>query len=156
MVSKIDSSRSATEVTSSIDVLLAIKWVALAWREVKSSTIVKCFKHAGIFNDGLNVHALSEENHFQDVDETIAIGSLISTTMESRRDTCSVEEYRNCDNDLAVCVDLDDEKWENFMDKLSKEEIADTIEEEPDVDEEFDISPFSPNKELQRGNTILS
>ena len=49
------------------------------------------------------------------------------------------------DNDLAVCVDLDDQKWEeNFMDNLVQEEIADTTEEESDVDEEFDISLPSP------------
>ena len=33
------------------------------------------------------------------------------------------------------------------MDNLAQEEIADTIEEESDVDEEFDISPFSQSKE---------
>ena len=34
----------------------------------------------------------------------------------SENDTCSAEEYVNGDNDLAVCVDLDDQKWEeNFM-----------------------------------------
>ena len=60
-------------------------------------------------------------------------------------DTCSVEQYVNGDNDLAVCVDLDDHKWEeNFMDNLVQEEIADTTEEESDVDEEFDISLPSP------------
>ena len=49
----------------------------------------------------------------------------------------SAEEYVNDDNDLAVCVDLDDQKWEeNFMDNL----VHDTTEEESDVDEEFDIS----------------
>ena len=78
--------------------------VKLAWREVKSSTIVKCFKHAEILNDCLNVHALSEEDPFQDIDETIAIGSLISTTMGTRCDTCSAEEYVNGDNDLAVAM----------------------------------------------------
>ena len=30
------------------------------------------------------------------------------------------------------------------MDNLAQEEIADTIEEESDVDEEYDISPPSP------------
>ena len=45
----------------------------------------------------------------------------------SERDTCSAEEYVNGDNDLAVCVDLDDQKWgETFMENLVQEEIADT------------------------------
>ena len=63
----------------------------------------------------------------------------------SEHDTCSAEEYVSGDNDLVVCVDLDDQKWEeNFMDNLVQEEIADTTEEESDVDEEFDISLPSP------------
>ena len=46
---------------------------------------------------------------------------------------------------LLYVFDLDDEKWkENFMDNLVQEEIADTTEEESDVDEEFDISLPSP------------
>ena len=142
VISKIDSCSSATEVTSSINVLVAIRWVALAWREVKSSTIVKCFKHAGVLNDGSNVHALSEEDPFQDIDETITIGSLISTTMGTGRDACSAEEYVNGDNDLAVCVEFDDDIWEeNFMDNLTQEGLPDTIEEESDVDEENLIYP---------------
>ena len=60
----------------------------------------------------------------------------------SEHDTCSAEEYVNGDNNVAVCVDLDDQKWEeNFMDNLVQEEIADTTEEESDVDEEFYIYP---------------
>ena len=69
-----------------------------------------------------------------------------------------MEEYVNGDNDLAVCVDLDDQKWEeNFMDNLVQEEIADTTEEVSDVDEEFDISLSSPKikRYIQRGNTII-
>ena len=77
------------------------------------------FKHAEILNDGLNVHALSEEDPFQDIDETIAIGLLISTTMGTRRDTCSAEEYVNADNDLAVCVDLDDSMGRKLYGQLS-------------------------------------
>ena len=103
MISKIDSCSSATEVTSSINVLLAIRWVALAWREVNSTTIVKCFKHVGILNDGLNFHALSEEDPFQDIDETITMGSLISTTMGTC-DTCSEEEYVHGDDDLLYVL----------------------------------------------------
>ena len=56
----------------------------------------------------------------------------------------SVEEYVNGDDDIAVCVDLDNETWEeNFMDNLAQE-VAVTVEDEPDVDEEFDLSHPSP------------
>ena len=104
---------------------------------------MKCFKHARILNDGLNnVHALSEDP-FQDIDETITMGSLISTKMGTH-DTCSEEEYVYGDDDLPVCDDLDDETWEeNFTDNLAQE-VTVTVEDESDVDEKFDLSPLLP------------
>ena len=61
------------------------------------------------------------------------------------------------DNDLAVCVDLDDQKWEeNFMENLVQEEIADTTEEVSDVDEEFDISLPSPKIKFIDQSSCLS
>ena len=71
--------------------------------------------------------------------------------------TCSAEKYVNGENDLAVCVDLDDQKWEeNFIDNLVQEEIADTTEENLMwMKNLIYISPFSQNIEQQRGNTII-
>ena len=136
VISKMNSCSSASEVTSSINVLGAIRWVATAWTEVKPETIVKCFKQAGIV-DG--VHTPSKASLFEYIDLTM--GSLISTTMGAL-DACSVEEYVTGDRDLAVCIDLNDDKWEeNFMDNLAQEEAT---EQDSDVDEEFDVLPPSP------------
>ena len=71
------------------------------------------------------------------------MGSLISTTMGTC-DTCSEEEYVHGDDDLAVFIDLNDETWgKNFMDNLTQE-ITVIVEDESDVDEEFDLFPPSP------------
>ena len=53
VVAKIDTATLATEFTQSINVLTAIRWVALAWREVKALTVQKCFRHSGILHTDL-------------------------------------------------------------------------------------------------------
>ena len=85
-------------------ILTAIQWVALAWREVKSTTIQKCFRNARALSTDLHISALDKEDPFQDIDEDLDMGSLISGTMGTL-DQCSVEEYVNGDNSLSVCVD---------------------------------------------------
>ena len=141
VLAKIDTSSSATEVTKSINVLSAIRWVALSWREVKSTTIQKCFRNAGILNTDLDVIALDEEDPFQNIDEDIEMSSLISRTMGTLHQ-CSVEEYVNGDNSLSVCVDMDDDQWDaSFLDSLTEEEEPMTAEEE---EEEFNVPPPVP------------
>ena len=48
---------------------MAIRWVALAWKEVKEITITKCFKNDGILNDNSDVVEVTSEDPFQDVDQ---------------------------------------------------------------------------------------
>ena len=143
MIAKIDSVSCVSEVISSINFLVAIRWVAKAWGDVKPTTMVKCFKNAGILA-GLDVHMLSAEDPFQDIDRDLAIGSLIATAMGSS-DQCSAVDYIKGDNDLAVCVDLDDDKWEeNFMDNLTTYEDVPVMPEEESDHEDFDLLPPSP------------
>ena len=143
VVSKIDAANNASEVISSVNVLMAIRWVALAWREVKEITITKSFKNAGILNDNSDVVEVTSEDPFQDIDERMSLGSLISTAMGSL-DSCSVEEYVQGDN-LEVCADFDSEHWENnFMDSLTGQEESNATTEEISDSEEVDIPPPSP------------
>ena len=137
VVFKIDAANNASEVVSSVNVLMAIRWVALAWGEVKETTIIKCFKNAGIPNDVVEV---TSEDPFQDVDERMSLSSLISTAMGSL-DLYSVEEYVQGDN-LEICADFDSEHWEdNFMDSMTGQ---DATAEETSDSEELDTFPPSP------------
>ena len=143
VLAKIDTANSATEVTKSINVLTAIRWVALAWREDKSTTIQKCFRNAGVLSTDLHISALDEEDPFQDIDEDFDMSSLISCTMGTLHQ-CSVEEHVNGDNSLSVCVDMADEQWDkNFLDSLTEEvePVTGDVEEE---EEEFNVPPPVP------------
>ena len=95
---------NATEVTSSINILVAIQWVALAWKEVKESTIIKCFKAGGILNDTFDIQEriCTSEDAFEDVDETISLTPLISAAVGTI-DACSTSKYIYGDNELPVC-----------------------------------------------------
>ena len=145
MLAKIDTSSSATEVTKSINVLTAIRWVALAWREVKSVTIQKCFRNAGVLNTDLDdIIALDEEDPFQSIDEDVEMCSLISRTMGTLHQ-CSVEEYVNGDNSLSVCVDMDDDQWDaSFLDSLTEEEEPMSLTDGEEEEEEFNVPPPAP------------
>ena len=48
VLARVDQCDSASEVAKSITILAAVCWAALAWEKVKSETISKCFRKAGI------------------------------------------------------------------------------------------------------------
>ena len=43
-----DSSLTASEITKSVHILAAIRWVEQAWDAVKEETVVNCFRHCGM------------------------------------------------------------------------------------------------------------
>ena len=45
---------------------------------------------------------MSSDDPFLDVDQTLSLGSLISTAMDSL-ESCSVDQYVNGDDNLQVC-----------------------------------------------------
>ena len=79
VLAKIDTANSATEVTKSVNILTALRWVALVWREVKATTIQK---QAGIRFD---VHTIvsDDEDPFNDIDDEMGMDSLISHAMRT-------------------------------------------------------------------------
>ena len=128
------------EVTGSINVLTAIRLVALGWREVKASTIKKCFRKAGVLRDDFEVQVREEEDPFLDIDDTAQLGSLIHSAMGGS--SCSAEEYITGEDDLPVCADFACEDWdENWLNSLNDNPESDT----GDIEEvDYDLLPPPP------------
>ncbi len=109
IVPKIDECNSASEVAKSVNILVAIRWVAQAWEKVKASTIQKCFRRAGILNDDMSdvVTCEVEDDPFQDLDEDTNLQEVIQQVMLP--DACSVQENANGDDEIPVCIEMDDD-----------------------------------------------
>ena len=58
VISKIDDCSTASDIVQSVNILVAIWWVALAWSKVKESTIRKYFKSAGVLDKDYDIVAL--------------------------------------------------------------------------------------------------
>lgn len=132
VLAKIDESTCASEVCKSITVLVAIRWVAMAWALVQEEMVRKCFRKAGVLQSNLSVVERSEQDPFLEADECGALQDLISTTMSSD-ESCEVGDYLTGENSLPVCAGLDDSDWESsFFAELNQEQEPNEEQEEDD------------------------
>lgn len=153
ILAKIDAAATATDA---VNVLTALRWVAIAWREVKATTVQKCFRRAGILDTDLDVQALCEdEDPFQDIDKQAGMSSLISHSMGTLSH-CSVAEYIDGDNCLPTCVDINGEDWdESWLNSLADEpEPSSTSQVSDDEDEELDLPPSQPELKSFRQESL--
>lgn len=152
VLSKIDQCDTASDITKSINILIALRWVAKAWSLVKAETITKCFRKAGILNNDLQVISTDLEHDndpFLEADKLAEVHNLIEKTMPHADSRCSVDEYLNGDSDLPVCMGMDGESWEaDFLEHLGQEEPEDEDEEEIEMDIEPPPPKFQNFKEL--------
>ena len=126
VISKIDGCETASDVVKSVNVLIAIRWVAMAWSNVREETISKCFRKAGILSSGLDVVSCpvmaDDIDPFLEVDARLEMQNLIDRAMPTGQG-CSVDEYIKGDDNLPVCTDLDSDTWDaNFLSQLGQQE----------------------------------
>ena len=73
VLDKIEECTTASEVTKSLTIIHAIRWVAAAWKQVATDTIKKCFRKAGILTESFEVvqppRISKDHDPFLDIDE---------------------------------------------------------------------------------------
>lgn len=133
VLAKIEECTTASQVTKSLTILHAIRWVAEAWKQVTSDTIKKCFRKAGILTKSFQVVQplrISEENdpfldidHGENDDERTEGGDqeldeLISN-LTDKDDACDMLDLISAEDDVPVCAEFADDTWdEEFMSEL--------------------------------------
>lgn len=89
------------EIANSVDIVLAMKWIAQAWEQVSEVKVCEAFRQANILLDDVTVPTYSSGS---DVDIEPLIESSMSMIMPSE-ELCSVDEYINFDEKVQVCLE---------------------------------------------------
>ena len=137
VLAKIEECSTASDVVKSVNLLMAIRWVARAWNTVSPDTISRCFRKAGVLDSGMGVvdRGIEEEvDPFDDLDADHQVRDLISQTMPAE-DRCTVEEYINGeDGGVPVCSEFDKDTWDDtFLEEIGEpSQISDNEEGEDD------------------------
>ena len=154
VLSKIDECDRATDVVKSVNVFMAIRWVAKAWGLATEKTIQKYFRKAGILTSSMDVVAtrLDEDTDpFSECDHQEKIENLIQKTLPFE-ERCTLKEKLEGDSELHVCFETTDDWEENFFQqfKIVDEEQGEGSEDDDINDNEdminmgVDVEPASP------------
>ena len=111
-LARIDQCDSASEVANSINILTAIRWVALAWTKVNPETISNSSESLCPSRATMDVVARAHDTKDDPFLESDAC--MFGKTMPSKQ-RCSLAEYLSGEG-VPVCVDMDEEDWDaNFI-----------------------------------------
>jgi hypothetical protein len=134
VVSRVDEMSSATDISRSVDILDAIRWLDHAWALVHHTTIAKCFQRCG-FEPSQDKHQDTEQDSSQapSQDEPPSeIASLLGDV--------SWQSYLDCDDDVATtstaAKDWEDQIIARARDGTVAEAEADAEDEPEDQDQE--------------------
>ena len=136
VVLQLDSTElSASRITQTVDVLMAIRWIKIAWEQVKSSVIANCFKHCGAIPGDITEG--DEQDPFTDIAaDTATLGELVSCMQGE----ITANEYSTADDDLNTCFTFSNPS--EWRDELREEICFVNLEAEyvPLADESNDSS----------------
>ena len=142
VVSKIDDCNSATEVSNSVDLLQATRWIAQAWENVSESTIKKCFIKAGFLSENESLVSFPEEHQEFDPFKELEDSELVQVNSLLRDASCasgthvpSAGEALKPDSTLQTCAEMTADWEEEFFSSLS----ASSSQNSPDDDSDEDI-----------------
>ena len=98
VLAKIDECSCASEGLKSMTVLQAIRWVSEAWKNVKETTIKKCFRKAGMLRkDDFSIvrpGIAPDDDPFADIDEQGGTDQLASLIQQVQGDdACTALEF---------------------------------------------------------------
>ena len=78
VLSTIDECERASEVANVVNILIAVRCIAQAWKEVTAETVYKCFRKAGILVMEVVSCDIGDEDPFADIDENDDLQGMIT------------------------------------------------------------------------------
>ena len=163
IVAKIDQHALASEVTSTVNILQAVRWLAEAWKQVSGETIKKCFRKAGILNEDLELRSLPliDQDPFVDCDELentedSELAGLISRVQ--LQDACSADEFIEGEDLIPICPEMTDESWEErfFADLAPSPKRLNKEDDDSEHDPEDDSDVGEEEESVQQTSKVKS
>lgn len=108
LLAKIDAGDDITNVAKCVSVLDAINWIDYAVKEVKPSTVKRCFERSGITEAALGVDPeddlpLADLIEADPDDETSLLELVLRVQERLELSDGSVEDYLSCDAEVETC-----------------------------------------------------
>lgn len=129
VLSKIETSSSASETAKATSCLDACHWVAAAVKNIRKETVVRCFQKAGLGSQ-------SEDN---DPDDDLPLARFLPVALEQLEvdEPMSLDEYEDIDASVPATEDMG-AGWEQQLarDFMQERAAAAAEEKEDDTDED--------------------
>ena len=123
VLAKMDKEEDVKNVSKYVSVLDAVHWIDTAIREVRSSTVKKCFQKCGIGH--VDKSSTSDDEDEDDDEDNVVLNDLVSR-VQGHNDLLfqSFDDFVACDNDLETCdnttTNLENQVLEEYLEMQNK------------------------------------